>query len=65
MPDSTKWPGIPTVYDDRILAPAVRVLIEIVGRLVGQRGDGTQAVPPNLKATLDDLERRVAKLENP
>ena len=61
MPE--KWPGIPTVVDDRILAPAVRVLIEIVGRLVGQRGDGSQAIPPDLLAKLADLERRVVKLE--
>jgi len=63
MPE--KWPGIPAVVDDRVLAPAVRVLIEIVGRLVGQRGNGSQAIPPDLKAKLDDLERRVAALENP
>lgn len=63
MPE--KWPGIPTVIDDRVLAPAVRVLIEIVGRLIGQRGTGEQAIPVDLKARLEDLERRVAVLENP
>lgn len=60
-----KMPGIPTVVDDRILAPAVRALIEIVGILTGQRGDGTMSVPSDLRARLTDLEQRVKKLENP
>lgn len=60
-----KMPGIPTVVDDRILAPAVRSLIEIVGILTGQRGDGSLAVPSDLKAQLADLERRIKALETP
>jgi hypothetical protein len=61
MPE--KQPGIPPIVDDRVLAPTVRALVEIVETLVGQRVNA----PPELRAvTLDQLqalERRVKALE--
>ncbi len=56
-------PGIPTVVDDRVLAPAVRALIEIVGVLTGQRGDGTYSAVTTADK-LAELERRVKALED-
>jgi hypothetical protein len=64
MPNSKqKYPGIPVVNDDRVLAPTVRTLAEIVGLLIGQRGDGSLAIPSNLQSWMEDIERRVKALE--
>jgi hypothetical protein len=53
---------VPTVVDDRVLAPAVRELTAIVELLTGQRGDGSLAVPTLIKQ-VEDLQRRVKALE--
>jgi hypothetical protein len=65
MPNGVRpqgYPGVPTVVDDRVLAPAVRELTAIVELLTGQRGDGSLAVPTLIKQ-IADLQRRVTALE--
>lgn len=47
-----KFPGIPAVTDDRSIATTVRVLVEVIELLIGQRGSG------NLRAaTKQDLAK--------
>ena len=65
MPDEPRYPGVPPVVDDRVLAPAVRALVENVELLTGQRGDGKLAVPYNIKSWMDEIERRLQALETP
>ena len=62
MPDPAPLPGIPAVIDDRQLAPAVRVLVDVVSILIGQRKDTTYSVV-RLRDQIADLERRVKALE--
>jgi hypothetical protein len=61
MPDRKDYPGIPAVTDERVLAPTVKALTEIVELLVGQRGAGDKMAAT--KAELDALAARVAALE--
>jgi hypothetical protein len=61
MPEPTRLPGIPAVIDDRVLAPSVRVLVDVVSILIGQRKDQTYSIV-QMRAKVADLERRVAAL---
>lgn len=56
-----KYPGVPSIASDKILAPAVRALIEIVGLLTGDRGD--QSLRVVTKGEFDALVARVKALE--
>jgi hypothetical protein len=55
------FPGVPSLSSDKILAPAVRALLEIVGLLVGDRGD--KSLRAVTKAEFDALAARVKALE--
>jgi hypothetical protein len=53
-----KYSGIPAITDDRVLAPTVRVLVEIVEQLAGQRGAADQRA-----ASVQELNEAIAKLK--
>lgn len=61
MPDST-FPGIPSITDDRVVAPTVRALQENVELLTGQRGTNTALVAATA-ADVNTLITRIAALE--
>lgn len=54
-----KYTGIPAVTDDRVLAPTVRALVEIVEQMAGQRGAADQRT-----ATVQELNDAIAKLKS-
>lgn len=56
MSDVTQYPGIPAVTDDKVLAPTVRALVEVVELLIGARGDAAAM-------TQSDLNDLIARLE--
>jgi hypothetical protein len=70
LPDD-RYPGIPSITDDRVVAPTVRAIQENVELLTGQRGTN----PGLVAATAGDinilvnriaaLEARVLDLETP
>jgi hypothetical protein len=49
--------GIPAVTDDRVLAPTVRVLVELVEQLTGQRNPADRAV------SVTEMNEALAKLK--
>lgn len=63
MSDPTKFPGIPAISDEKVLAPTVQALLEAVEILIGARGDGSLAAV--LASEYEVLEERVADLETP
>jgi hypothetical protein len=58
------FPGIPAIVDDRVLAPTVRALVEIVELLIGARGTELQAAnATDISRQLSDIKRRLEALE--
>lgn len=58
MPDP-KFPGIPAIQSDAVLAPTVRALVEAVEMLIGVRNsNGTLQA-----ATVTDIRRQLSEID--